>query len=218
MHWPVLEKSSVPGSARLVTFNLAGLQFEWFERRLPALLKGLRALAPDVVCFQEAAVRKGPTAYNQAEAVGLAVGLPFVSFAPYGNPVEAASEEIGGIAVVSRWPIGFSESWRLPPGGQDASDNRVALLVKLLATWGGLFVATTHLSWKPEEAAIRLRQAEVLLDRLGGLGLCQVDSPLVVIGDLNAPEGEVALERLGRDLRDCFRMRNPSDPGFTWSR
>ncbi len=206
------------GVVGCVTVNLAGLRFAWFEERFEALVRGLQELEPDVVCFQEVTVRKGAAAYNQAGCVGQALGLPFVAFAPYGNPIEATSHEVGGVAIVSRWPIGSSESWRLPEGGVEAPDNRVALLVKLLAPWGDLFVMTTHLSWRPEQAAVRARQLDSILDHLAGLGLCHERAPLLLAGDLNARETEAAIVHAQGLLRDCFRARHPGSPGFTWSR
>lgn len=206
------------GVVGCVTINLAGLGFAWFEERFDALVRGLEELEPDVVCFQEATVRKGAASYNQAEAVGQALALPSVAFAPYGNPIEATSHEVGGVAIVSRWPIGLSESWRLPEGAVEAPDNRVALLVKLLASWGDLFVTTTHLSWRPEAEAVRARQLAVILEHLGDLGLCHERAPLLLAGDLNALESETAVAHAQRLLRDCFRARHPGSPGFTWSR
>lgn len=206
-----------PATVRGVTLNLAGLRYAWYPDRFRAVIRGLEALSLDVACFQEAAVRRGHEPYNQAAAVGQALGLPFVAFAPYGNPIESASLEVGGVAIVSRWPIAYVETIRLPESGTDPPDNRVALLVKLLAPTGELSVATTHLAWRPEQEDLRTRQLGVILAYLRDLGLCRPDAPLVFAGDLNAAEGEPALDLANRLLQDCFRACKPDIPGTTWS-
>lgn len=201
-----------------VTLNLAGLRFDWFGSRFEAVCRGLRRLRPDVACFQETTLRRGEGQYNQAAAIGEAVDMPYVAFAPYGNPIEATISEAGGVAVVSRWPIRSAESWRLPEGKVGGPDSRVALLVQLETPRGDVCVATTHLSWQPEAAESRKAQAAVLLDHLDGLGLLAPDAPLLLAGDFNAPEDEPAMVLIRRHLQDCFRAVHARSPGFTWSR
>ena len=203
---------------RCVTINLGGLGRDWFGRRSEALHNGLRPLAPDVICFQEAAIRSHEPVYNQAAAVGHALGLNFVAFSPYGNPIEVMSHEQGGVAVAARWPMAYVENRRLQEGMLDAPDNRVSLLVRLLAPWGDLHVVNTHLSWRPEEADIRLVQLGIVLDYLSHAGLCEPFTPLVFAGDLNAQEPEQAIGFAAKYLRDCFRTLHPEAPGHTWSR
>ncbi len=94
-------------AVRCVTINLKGLGLDWFERRFGALVGELKSLNPDLVCFQESTIRSSRgILYDQARTVGEAVGLPISAFAPYGNPVEVMSRDQGGVALVSRWPIG----------------------------------------------------------------------------------------------------------------
>ncbi len=203
---------------RCVTLNVAGVQFDWSGTRSGSVVRQLSALAPDVVCFQEAIVRGGNEPYNQASAVGEALGLRFGAFAPYGNPAEIASEEVSGLAVAARWPIAYAEARRLPPGGLDGPDPRVALLVRLLAGDEDVSVATVHLSRHPEQLNVRRRQLGVLLDYLWSLGLCQENARLVLAGDLNATENEPAIAEASSLLVDAYRRLHPDQPGFTWDR
>ncbi len=203
---------------RCVTLNVAGMQFDWLGLRFGSAVRQLTALAPDVVCLQETTVRGGNEPYNQAVAVGEALNLPYGAFAPYGNPAEIAAEEVGGVAVASRWPIAYAESRRLPPGGINGPDPRVALLVRLLAPGGDVVVATVHLSWHLEQINVRLRQLGVLLDYLWSLGLCQEDARLVLAGDLDATENEPAIAEASSLLVDSYRRLHPDLPGFTWER
>jgi endonuclease/exonuclease/phosphatase family metal-dependent hydrolase len=202
---------------RVVTLNLWGLN-GWFEGRAAALEAGLRALAPDIVCFQEATIRsRDGEVYHPAAAIGEAVGLRVSAFSPYGNPAETMSPLQGGVAILSRWPIRVVENRRLP-SGHAANDHRVALIATLAAPGGDLRVVTTHLSWRPEESEIRLVQAGVLLDYLSRCRWCGPAGRLILAGDLNATEDEPAIHLISERLKDAFRAAHPRDPGFTWVR
>jgi len=201
---------------RVVTLNLKGLTQGWFAERGEAVVRGLRALAPDVVCFQETTVRYEQRLYDQAAVIGAVLGLPVVAFSPYGNPIEMMSHEHGGIALVSRWPIRAVHGRRLP-SGQMPPDARTALFATLMAPDGELHIATTHPSWRPDECELRLMQIGVLLDHLVRSGWCSPDARTIVAGDLNATEHEPGIRLLSDQLCDTFRARHPDAPGYTWT-
>lgn len=201
---------------RVATLNLAGIGHAWFEGRSKAVVSGLQALRPDVVVFQETTMRTDGPTYDQARTVGAAIGLEMGVFAPYGNPIEIMSAEQGGVALASRWPIRHSQNRRLPEGTRHVTDNRVALIATLLAPWGDLTVATTHLSWRAEEAETRLVQMGMLLGDLRHAGRLAPRSPLVLAGDLNATEDEAAIQLATSSMIDCFRTLHPDEPGYTW--
>jgi endonuclease/exonuclease/phosphatase family metal-dependent hydrolase len=202
---------------RVVTLNLWGLN-GWFEGRAAAVQEGLRALAPDIACFQEATIRsRDGEVYHQAVALGEALGLRTSAFAPYGNPAETMSPLQGGVAIISRWPIRVVENRRLPTG-HAAHDHRVAQIATLAAPGGDLRVVATHLSWRQEESEIRLVQAGVLLDYLARCRWCGPEGRLIFAGDLNATEDEPAIQLTSERLKDAFRAAHPTDPGYTWVR
>lgn len=202
---------------RVVTINLAGLR-EWFESRAEALLDGLRALLPDVICCQEATIQLQPAeVYHQVVHIGEALGLPNNAFTPYGNPAETLSPRQGGIAILSRWPIRMVENRRLPTG-HAANDHRVALLTILQAPEGDLRVVNTHLSWRPEEEEVRMTQVGLLLDYLRRCRWCNPGRRLIFAGDLNATSEEPAISLVSQSLKDAFEERNPDAPGYTWTR
>jgi hypothetical protein len=70
--------------------------------------------------------------YNQAQAIGKEIDLPTTTFAPYGNPTETMSQHQGGIAIISKWPIGRIRNRRLCPGHDYLGDVRVATFATLL--------------------------------------------------------------------------------------
>lgn len=211
----ISSKPAMP-AIRFVTFNLCGLQYNWFDRRATAVIRGLARLNPDVVCLQETTVRFEQTVYDQAAHLGEALGLHVVAFCPYGNPVEVMSQEQGGIAVIARWPIRDVCHQRLPPGQHHRPDERVALLLTLLAPEKNLHVVTTHLAWRPEQTEVRTMQLGLLLDRLARRGWLQPGTPLVLAGDLNATDDEPAIALANERLQDAWKSRHPGWPGYTY--
>lgn len=202
---------------RFLTYNLAGLGHRWFEERADVATRGLRALAPDVICFQEATVRHSEKSYHQALAIAHGIDLRYVAFAPYGNTVEMVSHDEGGIAIASRWPFVTCRSRKLPPGHDHARDARSALFVTIDAPGGEVHVCNTHFSWKPEESDVRLVQMGIVLNEFLCCGWTDPASRAILAGDFNATEDEPAILFAEEKLRDAFRARNPDVHGFTWS-
>lgn len=200
---------------RCITLNLKGLTSKWFDERFHAAIENLKPLAPDLICVQETTLcHDGSRLYNQAQVIGDATGLPVSAFAPYGNPVEIMSRERGGIGLVSRWPLGEVRTRRLCSGHGRDHDSRVSIFARLMAPEGAIDVATTHLSWRPEEAETRLIQIGMVLEELR---LAENHSNRqVLLGDFNATEDEPAIRLISEDFQDAFRTMNPTEPGHTW--
>lgn len=197
--------------ARVLTLNLQGLANAWFERRFDAVVEGLRPLAPDVLCLQEATVLREEGVYHQAVAIAEAVGLDFVAFGSYGPPAPSAGSD-HGVAVVSRWPLRRVRDRRL----RDPRDERVVFLATLMAPGGDLEVITTHLAWEPAETELRARQARTVFDELQVNGWHRPGSRVIVAGDFNATEDEPVICTASQGLVDVFRARHPDAPGYTW--
>ena len=149
---------------RCITLNLEGLSHRWFERRGASLIEHLKPFKPDILCLQETTFRNSSPNYNQSQDLGDQLGLRYVAFSPYGNPIEVMSSDQGGIAVVCRWPLLSIRARRLPSGHDMPPDSRVAQIATVEAPGGPLHVVTTHLSWRPEDVQVRLVQMGLLLD------------------------------------------------------
>jgi hypothetical protein len=78
---------------RCITMNLKGVEYGWFEGRSSVLIEGLRKHNPDIICVQESTVRQDSPIYNQARAIGTALGLETCIFSPYGNPAEMITRD-----------------------------------------------------------------------------------------------------------------------------
>ncbi|MDB5100979.1 MAG: putative secreted protein [Cyanobacteria bacterium RYN_339] len=200
---------------RVMTLNLAGMEKEWFEGRAERLCAGLTPLAPDVLALQEAGVRGGVDFHHQVSLIGEWLDLDVQVFIPYGNPEEVNSNEQGGVALLTRWPLVSVEERRLPPGNYPP-DSRTALLATIDHPEGRLHVVNTHLSWRPDEAHVRLNQLITILDRAQDEGWLHRPERFVLLGDLNATEDEPVIDLLERHLVDTFRAHHPTEPGYTW--
>jgi endonuclease/exonuclease/phosphatase family metal-dependent hydrolase len=201
---------------RIITINVAGTKDDWFDRRRDILVRGLASQNPDIICLQETTVSRGYSIYDQARDVGEAIGLPVVAFTPYGNPIEIMSHEQGGIAIASRWPIRRVRNRRLPAAHETPPDSRVALFVALDTPAGELKVVTTHLSWEPDGAQMRLMQMGLILDDLFQGQPLEPSSRIVLTGDFNALETEPAINLIRDCFIDTFRFENPDQHGHTW--
>lgn len=202
---------------RLVTLNLQALHNGWFEGRFDAVVRGLERHKPDVLCLQEAIVSShGSSLYDQAHAVGDALGLHFVAFDAYGAPDHLRLGYQEGLAVVSRWPLARVRDSRLPTAPADSADMRVVLSCRLMTPEGTLDVVTTHLAWRPDHWEARVRQAELILDAFTREGFGENGHRGVLAGDLNATEDEPVIARIGQTLRDAWRELHPKEAGYTW--
>ncbi len=201
---------------RVLSFNLAGLDHQWVEHRAQAVSTALAACEPDVLCLQEVSLQWQEAFYDQAAAVGRAVGLTSVAFCPYGDREQILSTEERGVAIVARWPLRTVEARLLPHGDPDHPDNRVAVFANVTSPAGDIHVATTHLSWRPDEDGARRTQVRLMLEQIERRGWETDGAPLIVAGDFNSIETEGPIAQMRARLRDAFRELHPADPGITW--
>jgi endonuclease/exonuclease/phosphatase family metal-dependent hydrolase len=203
---------------RCISLNLEGLSHRWFERRASLLVDHLKPYRPDLLCLQETTFRNSLPNYNQSQHIGHELGLHYCVFAPYGNPIEVMSSDQGGIAIVSRWPVLNVRGRRLPSGHDQPPDSRVALIATLEAPGGPLHVVTTHLSWRPEDAQVRLVQMGLLLDDFVRENWISRGGRTVYAGDFNAVELEPAIQLVSERMQDTYRVKHPTEDGFTWTK
>jgi len=203
------------GVARFLTLNLWGENGPW-EARLAFLQARLDAMAPDVIGLQE--VREVPGRVpNQAEVLASTRGWHHV-FAP----TTAFSGGHEGLAIVSRFPIGAQEFSRLP--GNTETEGRGILSARLDGEAGGLWVHSTHLSYREHEGLLREAQVQVV-DEV--LTKHDNGNPRVVMGDFNTvPESDEIRFLIGQHTlggrrvayQDAWAAVNQDRPGYTWAR
>lgn len=173
------------GELGVATFNIwhdAGGQW---PKRLPLLVAALRAADADVIALEEVLEDTTKGLPNQAVTIARKLGYPEVHFvAP--DP-EGASKRFGN-AILTRLPVIEVARRKLAP----LSDYRTAIRVRVRTGKGPVDVVAAHLAWQPEAAAVRAEQIADLLAWLPTDG-----TPLVVMGDFNAPLDDPGLMAMG---------------------
>jgi len=173
------------GELGVATFNIwhdAGGQW---PKRLPLLIAALRSADADVIALQEVLEDAGKSLQNQAITIARELGYSEVHFvAP--DP-EGAPKRFGN-AILTRLPVIEVARRKLEP----LSDYRTAIRVRVQTNRGPVDVIATHLAWQPEAAAVRAEQIADLLAWLPTDG-----TPLVILGDFNAPLDDPGLAAMG---------------------
>ncbi|MBL0915788.1 MAG: endonuclease/exonuclease/phosphatase family protein, partial [Sphingopyxis sp.] len=139
----------------------------------------------EVIALEEVLEDAYKSLPNQAVTIARELGYPEVHFvAP--DP-EGAPKRFGN-AILTRLPVIEVARRKLEP----LSDYRTAIRVRVKTGSGPVDVIATHLAWQPEAAAVR---AEQIADLLGWLPTD--GTPLVVMGDFNAPLEDPGLAAMG---------------------
>lgn len=182
-------RPSGPDHLRLVTYNVRDLKDD-----VDALVRVLRALAPDVVCLQE--VPRHPFAGHRVGALADAAQLLW----------SGGAGPTGGTAVFTslRLDQRVSAAGRLPVDGLLTRRRGWAAAVVGVPGGPSLTVGSVHLSLRAEE---RTRHARLVVDALRAAG----PAPYVVAGDLNEPPTGAAWAELGALVQD---VANPGDPTY----
>lgn len=173
------------GDLGVATFNIwhdAGGQW---PKRLPLLTAALRAADADVIALEEVLEDAGKGLSNQAATIARDLGYPEVHFVA---PEPEGSPKRYGNAILTRLQVIEVARRKLEP----LSDYRTAIRVRVRTGDGPVDVVATHLAWQPEAAAVRTQQVADLLAWLPRDG-----TPLVIMGDFNAPLDDPGLAALG---------------------
>jgi endonuclease/exonuclease/phosphatase family metal-dependent hydrolase len=205
------------GTLRFVTLNLWGENGP-HERRLELVIDDLRRLAPDVIALQEVRAVPGKLA-NQAETLAAQLGQShvFASATEWGGGSE-------GLAIVSRFPFETSTHQRLPHATD--TEGRMILSARVATPVGGVWVHTTHLSYRQNEGNLREDQV-MAVDAAVATRAPGNDLPQVVLGDFNTgPEADEirwlgGLCTLGGRrvfYQDAWATVRGGAPGITWAR
>lgn len=182
---------------RVLSFNIAGLQYGWFEGRRDALIRGLEELQPDVVFLQETTVVP-ERHYDQTFDIMKGTGLTALAYTTYSNEKEYESPRLGGIGIISRFPFTFVQNRKLPAGTIDPYGARSAIGCQISIDAKEIFLATTHLSYRDEEKSLRKVQTEEFLKFISFY-----ESERVIFGgDFNATPDEPAIDLLRSNYKD----------------
>lgn len=197
---------------RVLTWNI-WWRFGPWERRQPAIRETLRRVDADVIALQEVwATEDGEQAGLLAEDLGF-------------HFVYAARDDWDGVkfgnAVLSRWPIVFSEWQPLPAG--ETEEHRLVLRADIEGPRGVVQVFCTHLNWRFDDSDVRQAQVREVCRFIADAR--PRDYPPVLCGDLNADPASDEIRMLtGRAsvpvpklvFKDAWEVAGEG-PGMTWS-
>lgn len=177
---------------KVVTLNIWHDAGDWATRQR-LIADVLRASDADVIALQEVLEDAGKGLPNQAETLAAALGGYSARFSSV--DAEDAPRRYGN-AILSRLPVIDTVWKKLEP----LDDYRTALRVRVDLGGRPVDVVNTHLAHQADAGPVRARQ---IGDMLGWLP--KDDTPLVVMGDFNAPLTDSGLTGLaGRGLETAL--------------
>lgn len=170
---------------------------------LQAIARVINREKPDLVALQEIDVHTGRSGRDIDEAATLArlTGMHF-------HFTRALAYQGGeyGVAVLSRFPVTDTFSYKLPVGNDKKEETRVLCLIRLQFPGGrNLYFGSTHLGLSEDT---RVLQANKLTEIAGTLS-----GPMIIGGDFNAHPDSEPLKILTR----VFTRSCTTGCGFTIS-
>lgn len=183
---------------KILTLNTWQERGPWRER-WELILKGLRENNADMVGFQEV--------FNMdwAREIREKSGYPYL----------AVSGEHSGLIFLSKLKPVEQACLVMKMQSPTEDYRRYAFYVRVGGEDGDIALFNTHLSWRADENAVRMKQTlelEAFVDeKAAGL-------PTVILGDFNGAANTPPIVYL-REIRkwiDTFAVKNPGDLGLTW--
>jgi len=209
------ETALVETRIKVMTWNV-WWRFGPWQERAPLIDAVVAAEDPDILCLQEVWDTGDD---NQGARLAESRGYDF-AFEPV-LPIDGVT---WGMAILSRWPIVETEGLKLVsmPSDDGSRDCR-AMRICVEGPRAEIDVFNTHLSWRPEEGALRQKQVADLCRFVENQA--KGDMPPIVCGDFNAVPtsdevrmmtGEAAVPVDGLFLFDAWRAAGHTEAGFTW--
>jgi endonuclease/exonuclease/phosphatase family metal-dependent hydrolase len=174
----------VGANLRVVTLNFWGTEPP-LAQRLALAIRQLRALAPDVICVQEARPLDGKAGPTTAESIAAGLGMTAhyataVSWEDGAHAKLPAGQE--GLAVIAR-SIVDTRVLALPE--PRPADARILLSAQVATDGGPIWVHTTHLHYKLDDGVARERQVLAIDEAIRALRT-DTSPPQILCGDFNA--------------------------------
>jgi len=201
---------------RIATLNIWNRSGPW-DKRLPLIRDGLRALDADVIALQEVLAFG-----EQDQAKEIAAGLGWNVY--YGKAWELGGGVSMGNAIVS--PHRIVDGQVLPLPTRPDVDQRTVAFARVEAPHGPIPVFATHLTFQLHMCDIRCEQVRALADHVAALA--PIDGPPpVLVGDFNAEPDADEIRFLrgltplgGRSVyfADCWIASGAAGPGYSWDR
>ncbi len=215
-----------PGRLRVATLNIWHQSADW-PSRAAATSSWLNRIRPDLVGLQEVAALPDGTA-TQVDSLAEPAGMR-VTFGPSHQGAGPDGAERGfGNALLSRYPVLRQECVPLPD--VDGDEPRSVLFCLVDAPCGLVPVFVTHLAWRLDAGAGRVRQVRRLVEVMAELAPLSAEDaapqafPAILLGDLNAePDSDELRFLTGLAVVDGVSVRfadawryGGRGPGYTY--
>lgn len=181
---------------KILTLNTWTEKGPWRER-WEIIFEFIRQSQPDVVAFQEIFSREWAKKVKET--------LDYSSLA---YPEESKTS---GLAALAKFPLLECSSFKFAAQSQNTEPQRYLLFAQFKAERETVSLFNTHLTWRPDEGEIRKRQADEILNFIGG------QAPAIVCGDFNAaPETPEVRKMSEAGFMDTYESLNPGSKALTW--
>ena len=169
---------------RVITLNFWGTEPP-LDRRIELAIRQLRALAPDVICVQEARPLDGKAGRTTVDAIaeGLGMTAHYETAVRWDDGIHAklpAGQE--GLAVIAKT---IHEAHAVPLPHPRPADARILLSAQVATDGGPIWVHTTHLHYKLDDGVAREDQV-LAIDTAIRSRRTDTSPPQILCGDFNA--------------------------------
>jgi endonuclease/exonuclease/phosphatase family metal-dependent hydrolase len=170
---------------------------------LDAIVKVIRAQAPDLVALQEIDVhtqRSGP--YNQAQEIARQLNMHFF----FGKAIDFSGGSYG-VAILSRYPLTDTVVHKLPTQEGTNGEPRVMATAKVTLPDGtAIRFGSTHLDAQGQPVNRNLQAEEII--RIS----THEKLPFILAGDLNASPGSEEIALLDKHFTRTCQSCEPTFP------
>lgn len=207
----------MPHTIRVLTMNI-WLFTEPYAARMAVLRRGIEALKPDLLAFQEAGYAEGR--HQVAEVLD---GLGYQILHQY--EVAPSTVKDNACCVASRWPFELAEVQSLQLTERTLTYPYATLAVRVASPAGPLLFVCAKPSWELNREYEREQQAlalaELIARHADPAGL-----PPILAGDFDAAPDRASIRFLtGRQslngqsvhFRDAWEEAGDGTEGFTWT-
>lgn len=195
----MIDMATDSGVLRIATWNLQSC-----ARGIHRVAEQIRAIDADVVLFQE--VDRGTRRSGRVDQVAQLAELAGYRDHAFFQAIEWDDCGGYGLAMMSRHPLREARTVRLPT--ERNTEQRVLGTAVVETPSGALRTAVTHLSHRPFERSLRIRQIGHIHQVLGAS-----DEPIVLAGDFNDLPGSEPHRAVTSRLRDLYDTAGEGDAG-----
>ena len=179
---------------KILTLNTWGT-YGPYEKRWGCLMDELKRLLPDILFLQEVTT---PELLNK---IAQSIRLPFT-----------CSSREAGLSLMSRFPLESTRVLKFNATSPTEHDDRRALVTNVTNGIKKIPLANTHLSWKPEDESIRLRQVQELLK-----SLMDHHDRGILAGDFNDAAGSSVIQEVeNAGFVNVSQLKSPQGSMITW--